>query len=134
MTEVVKEMYETVIVLSAKLGEEGNAELVEKFKAIDCKARHCRALTSGGREDLAYPINKQTEGYYTLVNFESTPDFTAELDRRYKITDGVLRSIIVKKDPCFATAAAKPRKAAEPKPIDVEAVAAEAVGSKRVRC
>ena len=99
MTEVVKNKYETVIVLSAKLGEEGNAELVEKFKALIAK-------------------------HGTV---ESAPDFTAELDRRYKITDGVLRSIIIKKDPRFATAAAKPRKAAEPKPIDVEAVAAEAV-------
>ena len=37
MTEVVKNKYETVIVLSAKLGEEGNAELVEKFKALIAK-------------------------------------------------------------------------------------------------
>lgn len=128
MTEVVKNKYETVIVLSAKLGEEGNAELVEKFKALIAKHGTVESVDGVGlRERLAYPINKETEGYYTLVNFESTPDFTAELDRRYKITDGVLRSIIVKKDPRFATAAAKPRKAAEPKPIDVEAVAAEAV-------
>ena len=58
------------------------------------------------------------------------PEFPAELDRIYKITDGVIRSIIIKKDPRFANAAAKPRKAAEPKPIDVEAVAAEAVDAK----
>ena len=127
MTEVVKNKYETVIVLSAKLGEEGNAELVEKFKALIAKHGTVESVDEWGKRRFAYPINKETEGYYTLVNFESTPDFTAELDRRYKITDGVLRSIIVKKDPRFATAAAKPLKAAEPKPIDVEAVAAEAV-------
>lgn len=127
MTEVVKNKYETVIVLSAKLGEEGNAELVEKFKALIAKHGTVESVDEWGKRRLAYPINKETEGYYTLVNFESTPDFTAELDRRYKITDGVLRSIIVKKDPRFVTAAAKPRKAAEPKPIDVEAVAVEVV-------
>ena len=108
MTEVVKNKYETVIVLSAKLGEEGNAELVEKFKALIAKHGTVESVDEWGKRRLAYPINKETEGYY-------------------KITDGVLRSIIVKKDPRFATAAAKPRKAAEPKPIDVEAVAAEAV-------
>ena len=107
MTEVVKNKYETVIVLSAKLGEEGNAELVEKFKALIAKHGTVESVDEWGKRRLAYPINKETEGYYTLVNFESTPDFTAELDRRYKITDGVLRSIIVKKDPRFATAAAK---------------------------
>ena len=129
MTEV-KNKYETVLVLSAKLGEEGSAELVEKFKALIAEHGTVEGVDDWGKRRLAYPINKETEGYYTLINFESTPDFTSELDRCYKITDGVIRSIIIKKDPRFANAAAKPRKAAEPKPIDVEAVAAEAVDAK----
>ena len=41
---------------------------------------------------------KETEGYYVLFNFKGAAEFPAELDRRYKITDGVLRSLIVKKD------------------------------------
>ena len=80
MTEIINS-YETVFILSTKLGEEGAAAVVEKFK-----------------RRLAYPIAKQTEGYYTLINFKSAPAFTAELDRVFKITDGVLRSIIVKKE------------------------------------
>ena len=43
-------------------------------------------------------INKEPEGYYVLFNFISGPDFPAELDRIYKITDGILRSLIVKKE------------------------------------
>ena len=97
MTEV-KNKYETVLVLSAKLGEEGSAELVEKFKALIAEHGTVEGVDDWGKRRLAYPINKETEGYYTLINFESTPDFTAELDRIYKITDGVLRSLIVKKD------------------------------------
>ena len=128
MTEV-KNKYETVLVLSAKLGEEGSAELVEKFKALIAKHGTVEGVDDG-QEKTCIPINKETEGYYTLINFESTPDFTAELDRRYKITDGVIRSIIIKKDPRLQMLLAKPRKAAEPKPIDVEAVAAEAVEAK----
>ena len=73
MTEVVKNKYETVIVLSAKLGEEGNAELVEKFKALIAKHGTVESVDEWGKRRLAYPINKETEGYYTLVNFESTP-------------------------------------------------------------
>lgn len=126
MTQV-KNKYETVIVLSTKLGEEGSTEMIEKFKALIAENGTVESVDDWGKRRLAYMINKETEGYYTLINFESTPDFTAELDRRYKITDGVLRTLIIKKDPRFATAAAKPRKAAEPKTIDVEAVAAEAV-------
>ena len=97
MTEV-KNKYETVLVLSAKLGEEGSAELVEKFKALIAKHGTVEGVDDWGKRRLAYPINKETEGYYTLINFESTPDFTAELDRRYKITDGVLRSMIIRKE------------------------------------
>ena len=48
-----------------------------------------------GKRRLAYPIEDQTEGVYTLIRFESAPAFPAELDRIYKITDGIMRSIIV---------------------------------------
>ena len=124
MTEV-KNKYETVLVLSAKLGEEGNAELVEKFKKRIAKYGTVESVDDWGKRRLAYPINKETEGYYTLINFESTPDYVAELERRFKITEGVMRSIVIKKDPRFANAPVKTRKAAEPKTIDVDAIAAE---------
>jgi len=50
-----------------------------------------------GKRRLAYPINDLPEGYYVLVEFESKPDFPAELDRIFKITEGILRSIIIAK-------------------------------------
>ena len=117
--------YETVLVLSTKLGEEGAAALVEKFKARIAKNGTVESVDDWGKRRLAYPINKETEGYYTLINFESTPDYVAELERRFKITEGVMRSIVIKKDPRFANAPVKTRKAAEPKTIDVDAIAAE---------
>ena len=46
-----------------------------------------------GKKRLAYPINDETEGVYTVINFTSEPDFPAELDRVFKITEGVLRSM-----------------------------------------
>lgn len=124
MTEV-KNKYETVIILSAKLGEEGSAALIEKFKERIARHGTVESVDDWGKRRLAYPIEKENEGYYTLINFESTPDFTAELDRRYKITEGVLRTLIIKKDP--RAAAQKAKKAAPAKPVDVEAVAVEAV-------
>lgn len=123
-----KNLYETVIVTSAKLGEEGSAALVEKFKALISEHGTVQSVDDWGKRRFAYPINKQTEGYYTLINFESNPEFTAELDRRYQITDGIMRTLVVKRDP---------RHIVEPKPqkvqkteeggIDVEAIAVEAV-------
>ena len=42
-------------------------------------------------------INDEAEGYYVLYNFESAPEFPAELERIARITDGILRSLVVKK-------------------------------------
>ena len=127
-----KNLYETVIVTTAKLGEEGNTALVERFKALIAEHGTVQSVDDWGKRRFAYPIQKQTEGYYTLINFESTPDFTAELDRRYQITDGVLRTLIVKRDPRHVMAIEKAKKAQAQKAeeannIDVEAIAAEAV-------
>ncbi len=123
-----KNLYETVIVTSAKLGEEGSAELVNKFKALIAEQGTVESVDDWGKRRFAYPIQKQTEGYYTLINFESSPEFTAELDRRYQITDGILRTIIIKRDPRHV-AAVKAQKVqkAEENNFDVEAIAVEAV-------
>jgi ribosomal protein S6 len=94
----VKNSYETVFILSTKLGEDAIAALVQKFKDLIEANGTIDSIDEWGKRRLAYPIMKQEEGYYTLVNFTSAPEFTAELDRIYKITDGVLRSLIIKKE------------------------------------
>ena len=83
--------YETVMVVSLKNGE-------EKFKALIENNATLKNVDEWGKRKLAYLINKESEGYYVLFDFESTAEFPAELDRIYKITDGVMRSIIIKKE------------------------------------
>ena len=90
--------YETVMVISNKLGEDAIAQMVEKFKSLIERHATLEGVDEWGARRLAYPINKESEGYYVLFNFKSTAEFPAELDRRYKITDGVLRSLIIKKE------------------------------------
>ena len=90
--------YETVIVLSMTLGEEGIASTIEKFKNMIAQNGTLGEIDEWGKRRLAYEINKETEGYYVLINFESPKDFPAELDRVYKITDGILRTLIVAKE------------------------------------
>ena len=51
-----------------------------------------------GMRKLAYPIDKKEEGYYAVVEFKSNPTLPKELDRRLKISDNVIRHIIVNKD------------------------------------
>ncbi len=89
--------YETIMVFSLKKGEEAAKELVEKFKALVESNGTLESVDEWGKRKLAYLINYEAEGYYVLYNYEANPEFPAELDRIAKITDGVLRTLIVKK-------------------------------------
>lgn len=94
----VKASYETVMILSTKLGEEGVKNLFDRFQNLIAEHGTVDSVEEWGKRRLAYEIQKENEGYYYLVNFTCTPEFPAELDRIYNITDGVLRTLIVKKD------------------------------------
>ena len=90
--------YETMLVTSAALDEEASSALIGKFKGLIEANGTIDSVDDWGKRRLAYPINDETEGYYVLYNFESAPSFPAELDRVYKITEGVMRSLIVAKE------------------------------------
>lgn len=90
--------YEAVIVISLKLGEEAVTETVQKFKTLIEKNATLESVDEWGKRRLAYPINKETDAYYVLFTFKSNPEFPAEFDRITKITDGMLRSMIIKKE------------------------------------
>ena len=86
--------YEVLYIIDPAQGEEGIAALVEKFKALVEAEGTLTNIDEGGKRRLAYPINDLPEGYYVLMNFESKPEFPAELERVMKITDGILRCLI----------------------------------------
>ena len=90
--------YEAVIVFSLKQGEEATAALVEKFKALVAEHATVENVDEWGKRRLAYLINDEAEGYYVLINFQSEAEFPAELDRVCNITDGVLRSMVIRKE------------------------------------
>jgi small subunit ribosomal protein S6 len=88
--------YEAVVVLSVKNGDEATQSLVAKFKALVEANGTLESVDEWGKRKLAYEINDEAEGYYVLFNFESEPAFPAEFERIANITDGVLRSLVVK--------------------------------------
>ena len=90
--------YETVMIISMKQGEEGIQALIAKFKALIEKHATLKNVDEWGKRKLAYEINDRTEGYYVLANFTADGEFPKELDRQYRITDGILRTIIIRKD------------------------------------
>ena len=89
--------YETMLIFSVANGEEATQTLVEKFKALVEENGTLESIDAWGERKLAYPINDEPNGYYALYNYTSGPDFPAELERIAKITEGVLRCLVVRK-------------------------------------
>ena len=84
--------YEVVFIIDPAQGEEGVAALTEKFKTLVEQNSSAMEVEEWGK------LNYITEGYYVLISFTSAPEFPKELDRILRITDGVIRSMIVCKD------------------------------------
>ena len=97
MIEVINK-YETIMVINPTLEEEKIEAIVEKFKALISANGEVTNVDVWGKRKLAYEINDLTEGYYVLVEFTAKPEFPGELERVYKITDGIIRDIVIKKD------------------------------------
>ena len=90
--------YEAVYILNPDLTEEQIAALVERFKSVVEANGTVSEISEWGKRRLAYPINDLMDGYYVLMTFTAAAAVPAELDRIFRITDGVMRSMIVCKD------------------------------------
>ena len=87
--------YETMLITTATLDDEATAALVGKFKSLIEANGTIDSIDEWGKRRLAYPINDLMEGYYVLMTFNAAAAIPAELDRIFRITDGVMRSLIV---------------------------------------
>jgi small subunit ribosomal protein S6 len=91
--------YETIFILHPSLDEEAVKANVEKFKGvIENGGGVIDNVDFWGKRKLAYEISKVNEGFYTLVNFSAETDLPKELDRIFRISDNVIRHIIVKEE------------------------------------
>ncbi|NLI01023.1 MAG: 30S ribosomal protein S6 [Chthonomonadales bacterium] len=94
--------YEAMYIVDPELTEEQLEPIVERYKKVVTDMDGVvgeTGLWEGGRRRLAYPIKGRSEGIYILMPFESDIDVPAELDRVFKISDDILRHIIVRTDP-----------------------------------
>jgi len=91
--------YEALILSSAQLSQEDQDALVERYAGIIGENGGTIQKTDPwGKRVLAYEINKETEGYYTLFEFDGTGSLVKELERRLKIDESILRHMVVNKD------------------------------------
>lgn len=98
MAEKLIYSYETIFIIDASLEEDAIKALTEKFTALISKNGTLESVEEWGKRKLAYEIDDKTEGYYVLANFKSDGDFPKELDRKFRITEGILRTIIIRKE------------------------------------
>lgn len=88
--------YETIFILHPSLDEEAVKANIEKFKGvIENGGGTVENVDFWGKRKLAYEIAKVNEGFYTLINFEANTELPKELDRVFRITDSVIRHIII---------------------------------------
>ena len=92
-SEKIVHSYETMYIVDVSKSEEETKAVVDKFKALVEANGTVESVDEWGRRRLAYPINDMNEGYYVLVKYTAEPQFAAELDRVFNITDGILRSM-----------------------------------------
>ena len=85
--------YESVIIINPVLSEESVKALEAKITELINANGKVEIL---GKKRLAYEIGKNKEGIYVVFNFEANPESIKELERVYRITDEIIKFIVVK--------------------------------------
>ena len=91
--------YELMFIIDPTLEDDAKAATVEAVKGIiETEGEIAGEPDVWGLRKLAYPIQKKSEGYYVVIEFQAPHTLPKELDRRLKISDHVIRHMIVCKD------------------------------------
>lgn len=90
--------YELMFIIDPTLEDEKKEATVETVKGIIEVDGTVGEVDVWGLRKLAYPIQKKNEGYYVVVTFQASPELPKELDRRLRISEVVMRHLIINKD------------------------------------
>jgi small subunit ribosomal protein S6 len=92
--------YEVMLILPAEADESVVGGAVERItKILSERGGEVRNIDRWGRRRFAYPIARQSEGYYVVVRFTSEPDAISEIDRSLTLADEVVRfKVVVRED------------------------------------
>ena len=91
--------YELAVVVSAKIEDDARTAAVDKCKAlIERFGGQITNVDEWGKKKLAYEIDKMNEGFYYFIHFDAEPTAPADIEKRVRIVDGVIRYLLVKQD------------------------------------
>ena len=90
--------YELLYIIDNDLAEEAKEALIAKLNGVVTdNGGSVETVDKWGTKKLAYPINFKNEGYYVLVNFTAPAALPSEVERVMRITDGVVRFMVIAK-------------------------------------
>lgn len=88
--------YETIFIINPDLDESQTDDVVEGVKtAIESGGGRILKVDPWGKKKLAYAVKQHNDGYYVLIVFESSPDFVTQLSGHYRITERIIKHIVV---------------------------------------
>jgi len=91
--------YELALVINAKIEDDARTDAIEKIKALIEKiGGEITNVDEWGKKKLAYEIQKMREGYYYFIQFDASAECPAEIERRVRIMEPVMRYLCVKQD------------------------------------
>jgi len=91
--------YEVMYIVDPETPAERIAKLNEAVgKVVEKEGGTVVRMDDIGRRQLAYPINKRTEGYYVLFEIDGSGQEIAELERRMRVNDMIIRYITIRVD------------------------------------
>ena len=90
--------YESVIIINPSADEDKVKSLIDKFSDLINKQGKVEKVDNLGKKKLAYEVKKNKEGIYVVFYFEAEPSLIAELERNYRITDEVIKFIVVRNE------------------------------------
>lgn len=90
--------YETVFIINPNIEDAGVKALIEKFSTLINNDGKVEKVEELGKKKLAYEIKKFKEGNYVVISFEANPVLIKELERIYRITDEIIKFIVVRRD------------------------------------
>ncbi|TDO91341.1 small subunit ribosomal protein S6 [Halanaerobium saccharolyticum] len=97
--EARKRDYETTFVLKPDLEDEEKQTILQRVKdAISDHEGEVTEVDAWGKKQLAYEIKDYRSGDYTILEFNAKTTVVNELERIFKIMDGVIRYLVVRND------------------------------------
>ena len=98
MDNKITNAYELLFITDLTGGVEAAEAVANKFISRVEKNGEIIDVTTWGKRRLEYPINDKNEGYYVVIEFKASTELPKELDRRLRISDNVIRHIIINND------------------------------------